>query len=297
MRTNTNSRMGLLVWVGTLFAFPLLMGAKGNGCVAGGDVIVGSSDAGNVSAPSCVRADCEGKPIRTIGTICPTGQTPTTECTAASDGSCDWTFPCVNSSTDGVASSPIQCSLADCAGMAATLEALICPDGTSVGRTVCLKTDTASACHWDFPPCPPLPDVECDPKACAGQGSPSIGCVNATAKDICVKSSDDTCHWKVTCVPSGNTSSCTEQDCQGKSVPGRACLAPTTMQKECRRDSTGTCSWTVECVDTGDEPASCSASDCAGQLSSAIGCATGRPETVCTRAEDRSCYWKTTCAQ
>src|SRR5258706_10959255 len=46
-----------------------------------------------------------------------------------------------------------SCTPADCAGLPATTEAKLCPDGTGVGRTVC-STQTNGQCAWDFPPCP-----------------------------------------------------------------------------------------------------------------------------------------------
>ena len=87
------------------------------------------------------------------------------------------------------------CTPADCAGLPATLEAKLCSDGTSVGRTVCTK-QSDGRCGWDFPPCPPLADAAADaggPCQCSGPapGAPNVKCSDgsiggpACARSIC----------------------------------------------------------------------------------------------------------------
>ena len=64
--------------------------------------------------------------------------------------------------SDGSAS----CTQADCAGLGATTEAKVCPDGSAVGRSVCTR-ESDGRCAWDFPACPP---------ADAGAQCPNLGC-------------------------------------------------------------------------------------------------------------------------
>ncbi len=293
MRTNTRWNAGYPIWTVALFALPFLMGAKGNGCVAGGDLIVGV-DVGSDAGPSCSRVDCEGKPLREIGRVCPSGQTSTTECAVASDGTCDWTSICVPDDNGGVASSPIRCEPDECANEAASKEALLCADGTSVGRTVCMKTAATSACHWDFPPCPPLPDEECAPEACAGKGVPAIGCVDATPKDLCVKSPNGSCNWKVTCIKDDAGAACTPADCLGQPVPTIACAIGRT-ESVCKRRDDGQCRVELECP---DQPTSeCTAKDCEGEAIPDIQCGADSVfnGTACSRGSDGTCHLTISC--
>jgi hypothetical protein len=102
-----------------------------------------------------------------------------------------------------------SCSPVDCEGMPAPAIAKVCPDGTSVGATLCVRQ--GSQCGWGFPECP----------GDAGQQCPALGCLPACPNGILKdKNGCDTCQ----CAPgtdSGGTGICTTAaDCPGGDICG-----------------------------------------------------------------------------
>src|SRR5262245_54936022 len=74
----------------TLAALPVLTGANGRGCQAGGDVPVGSDDDPKV----CAEAACKDLDRTLDAKICPGGQSlGRTVCAKGTNGACFWDFP------------------------------------------------------------------------------------------------------------------------------------------------------------------------------------------------------------
>ena len=100
------------------------------------------------------------------------------------------------------------CAATDCAGLAAPALAKVCPDGTSVGATLCTR-QTNGSCNWGFPACPSDAGTTCPGLGCAPN------CPNGVLKD---NSGCDTCQ----CAPAsdaGGTGVCTTSiDCAGGGV-------------------------------------------------------------------------------
>jgi Antistasin family len=103
-----------------------------------------------------------------------------------------------------------DCTPADCAGLAAPALAKLCPDGTSVGATLCAR-QASGQCDWAFPACPsdagpPCPGLGCDPQCPDGVLKDGNGC--------------DTCQ----CAPAidaGTTAACTsDADCSNGGICG-----------------------------------------------------------------------------
>lgn len=292
-RTKTNVRGGRLLWTAALLAFPILTGAKGEGCVAGGRIVVGGTDNPD-GGVSCSPADCEGKPILSIAADCPNGMTLRTVCSVADDGTCDWTYPCVPEN-NGVASSPIQCSLDECTGKARPLLMRTCADGSSVGATICTKKDAANECQWDFPPCPQGPSEPCAESECEGNPGLTIGCVNGRAQNVCSRIAGGSCSWHVTCVsePPSTPVECTPKDCEGKPVPAIGC-ASGQGKNVCTRSVDGSCNWDMVCEKPSQQ--SCTPKDCkdADRLDDARTCPDGTSigRDACTRdAATGLCSW------
>src|SRR4051794_18463743 len=76
---------------------------------------------------------------------------------------------CGSSVPVGQDNEPVTCGAGACDGIAKTLEAKLCSDGSSVGRTVCAKKDDTT-CFWDFPECPGSSQSSCSTAECAGLG-------------------------------------------------------------------------------------------------------------------------------
>jgi hypothetical protein len=98
------------------------------------------------------------------------------------------------------------CTPADCAGLPAPQLAILCPDGTSVGATLCAR-EANGQCNWTVPPCPPgdgghvCPALGCDPACPNGVLKDSNGC--------------DTCQ----CAP-GPSACTTNADCPNGGICG-----------------------------------------------------------------------------
>jgi hypothetical protein len=100
------------------------------------------------------------------------------------------------------------CTAADCAGLAAPAIAKTCPDGTSVGATLCAR-EASGQCNWTFPACPTDAGPVCPGLGCFPQ------CPNGVLKD---NNGCDTCQ----CAPpadAGGTGVCaTNADCPNGGV-------------------------------------------------------------------------------
>ena len=98
------------------------------------------------------------------------------------------------------------CTPADCAGLAAPALAMVCPGGTSVGATLCIR-QANGRCDWGFPACP----------SDAGQPCPGLGCApqcsNGVLKDA---NGCDTCQ----CAPAPDAGGActTDADCSNGGV-------------------------------------------------------------------------------
>jgi len=111
---------------------------------------------------------------------------------------------------DGAGDAAGDCTPADCAGLAAPALAKMCPDGTSVGATLCVRQANGQ-CDWGFPACP----------GDAGHACPGLGCFpqcpNGVLKDA---NGCGTCQ----CAPAadgGGTGSCTTSaDCPNGGICG-----------------------------------------------------------------------------
>lgn len=101
------------------------------------------------------------------------------------------------------------CTPSDCAGLAAPAIGMVCPDGSSVGATLCTR-QSSGKCDWGFPACPTeggaCPALGCDP-----------ACPNGVLKDA---NGCDTCQ----CAPAsdaGGTGTCTtDTDCPNGKICG-----------------------------------------------------------------------------
>jgi hypothetical protein len=152
-----------------------------------------------------------------------------------------------------------DCTPSDCADLAAPADAKLCPDGTSVARTVCAK-DAVGQCEWDFPACPVVAD---DGGACVcgapPPGAPTSICPDgSTAGPVCVMASDGTCAWQIR--------SCTTQVC-----PGLGCFpnCPNGVLKDSQGCDTCQC---APAADAGANGSPCATdADCRGPVASRCG--------------------------
>lgn len=96
----------------------------------------------------------------------------------------------------------VGCVSADCAGLPAPADAKVCPDGSSLSRTVCAQGLTGQ-CGWEFPPCPPT-TIDGGICQCAG---PMPKAANVICPDgslggpICAGGPNGTCAWQVQSCP------------------------------------------------------------------------------------------------
>jgi hypothetical protein len=162
----TAPRLRLVALVALSFAF--LTGAEGDGCRPGGVVPVGSNDGGVCSAEIC-----RDLPRDLDARICPGGTTlERSVCLPGADGRCGWEFPAcpVDGGDPGqIDAQPPVCSPEVCRGLPARDDAKVCPDGTTLTRTVC-ATSTDGKCAWIFPRCPPIGDAAvCVQQDCEGK--------------------------------------------------------------------------------------------------------------------------------
>jgi len=102
------------------------------------------------------------------------------------------------------------CMPADCAGLAAPALAMLCPDGTSIGATLCTR-QASGTCDWGFPACPSGTGPACPGLGCQPQ------CSNGVLKD---SNGCDTCQ----CAPpadAGATPACSsDADCSNGGICG-----------------------------------------------------------------------------
>jgi hypothetical protein len=132
--------------------------------------------------------------------------------TGAAGGGCSGSVaPGGSGTTDGGGSDAAGgCTAADCAGLAAPAIAMACPDGTSVGATLCAR-EASGQCNWAFPACP----------SDAGPACPALGCAPQCPGGVLRNSSGcDTCQ----CAPptdAGSTGACTSNaDCPNGGICG-----------------------------------------------------------------------------
>ncbi|MGH7269902.1 MAG: hypothetical protein ACREJ3_05675 [Polyangiaceae bacterium] len=102
------------------------------------------------------------------------------------------------------------CTPADCAGLASPALAKMCPDGTSVGATLCTR-QASGPCDWGFPECP----------ADAGAMCPALGCAPRCPNGVLTDSAGcGTCQ----CAPAGDAGgmgTCTsDADCTNGGICG-----------------------------------------------------------------------------
>lgn len=122
----------------------------------------------------------------------------------------------------GSESPAAQCGPGACDGLAASLEAKICGDGSSVGRTVCATSDTG-ACFWDFPACPSADagPERCAPADCNDLSAPTDAklCADGSSvsRTVCATSSAGTCFWDFPACPTADA---------GPAVDGGGCGCP-----------------------------------------------------------------------
>jgi hypothetical protein len=110
------------------------------------------------------------------------------------------------------------CTPADCAGLAAPAIAMLCPDGSSVGATLCTR-QASGRCDWGFPACP----ADGGGTVCPGLGC-APQCSNGVLKDA---NGCDTC----TCAPA--------PDGGGTGSDGGACVS--TQGGRCGGNTTHPC--------------------------------------------------------
>ncbi len=112
--------------------------------------------------------------------------------------------------TDAGSDAAGDCAPADCAALAAPALAKMCPDGTSVGATLCTR-QASGQCDWGFPACPSDAGGPCRGLGCFPQ------CSNGVLKD---GNGCDTCQ----CAPAadaGTTGVCTsDADCSNGGICG-----------------------------------------------------------------------------
>jgi hypothetical protein len=126
--------------------------------------------------------------------------------TGAAAGGCSGAVaPGGSGGADGGSDGAGSCTAADCAGLGAPAIAKVCPDGTSLGATLCVQ-QAGGQCGWGFPACP----------GDAGQACPGLGCAPQCPAGVLKDSSGcDTCQ----CAPvadAGGSGVCTSAaDCNG----------------------------------------------------------------------------------
>ena len=151
------------------------------------------------------------------------------------------------------------CSAEICRDLPRDLDARICADGTTLGRSVC-EPGADGRCGWDFPACPvdaggqgqidaqpPL----CEPDACRGLPVPDDAkpCPNGTTltRTVCAPTFDGKCAWAFPrCPRIGDGDACVQEDCKGKPARADAKLCPDGTQLGrtlCAVDPRGECEW------------------------------------------------------
>jgi hypothetical protein len=202
-----------------LLAMPVLMGADGKGCSAGGDVPVGND--------VCGPRDCDGLGSPGDAKLCPGGSSVgRSVCGTSKDGACFWDFPSCPDPMTPVDAGPRACGPRDCDGLGSPGDAKICPGGISLARSVC-ATRSDGACFWDFAACPdpvtpdagaPCTDADCfgqpvltDLKLCPN--GPNVG------RSVCTRFSAGVCGWDFPpCATTGpGTGECAASDCAAQS--------------------------------------------------------------------------------
>jgi hypothetical protein len=194
MKRHTSLKRYLHV-TATLFALPLLAGAKGGGCSSNVPVGVDNEPA------VCGAGACNGLEQTLEAKVCSDGSSVgRSVCAKKEDGTCFWDFPaCPVGNTD-------SCSPAECTNLPVPTDAKICPDGTLEGRTVCVRGGDQQ-CFWDFPPCPVDAGAPgaCKQSDCAGlpvQDDAKV-CPDGTGlgRTVCATRSDGTCFWDFPACP------------------------------------------------------------------------------------------------
>src|SRR5688572_12760029 len=136
-----------------VLSFPFVTGADERGCARGGDIPVGS----NGDAGLCTPEICKDLPRQLDAKICADGTNlERSVCTIGLAGRCGWEFPpCADPGDSGpgqIDAQPPLCPPDACHGLPVRDDARICPDGTTLARTVCAPAANGK-CDWDFPAC------------------------------------------------------------------------------------------------------------------------------------------------
>jgi hypothetical protein len=151
------------------------------------------------------------------------------------------------------------CTPEICRDLPRQLDAKICPDGTTLGRSVC-AIGLAGRCGWDFPACADPADggsahtdaqpPGCPPAACRGLPVPDDAkvCADGTtlARTVCGLSSNGMCHWVFPACGQPDAAVCSQSDCAGQSRDddARVCADGTVVGRTfCAPSDAGHCFW------------------------------------------------------
>jgi hypothetical protein len=236
-----------------VLVLPLLMGADGKGCEAGGPIPVGSGGSDDASASTdgggglvCTQASCTGLAAPALAKLCPDGTAVSASVCEEQNGKCGWGFPACPS--DACAASDLPC--------------VPCPYGSTGTAT------DANGCPT-CPICAPPPDGgstgACPPAPICNLPNCMYGVIpqkDANGCDVCA-----------ICAPAPDAGTC---DC-GAPPPVAACFGSGSRSVTCEPVSVGKCSWVV---------GSCPSPDGGTVCTSDSDCASG---TVCGFLETSAC--------
>jgi hypothetical protein len=183
--------------IAVLLSFPFVTGADDRGCARGGDVPVGS----NGDAGLCTPEICKDLPRQLDAKICADGTNlERSVCAIGPAGRCGWDFPACADPADGgqIDPPPPACPPAACQGLPVRDDAKVCPDGTTLARTVCAPASNG-ACDWDFPACGQGDAAVCAESECADQPRDNDArvCADGTVvgRTFCAPNDVGHCFW------------------------------------------------------------------------------------------------------
>ncbi|MGH7438927.1 MAG: hypothetical protein ACRENE_24840, partial [Polyangiaceae bacterium] len=143
-------------------------------------------------------------------------------------GGCSATAPAGSGAADGGddGASTGGCTPSDCAGLAAPAIAKVCPDGSSVGATLCTR-QSSGKCDWGFPACPSeggsCPALGCDPACANGVLKDGNGCDTCQCAPGSDAGGSGTCTTDSDC---GTDKICGFLEADGCAATGRCFAAP-----------------------------------------------------------------------